>query len=314
MKLNGIHHLTAICGDPVRNVAFYTQTLGLRLVKRTVNFDDPGAWHLYYGDHEGHPGTILTFFSYVSAQPGKPGAGEVTALCFAIPPGSLGYWRERLESCSIPVEVGEPRFGEVRLRFHDPDGYPLELVEMSGSPKTKPWQDSPIPPEHALGAFYGVTFLLRGAGPTADVLTHIMGATAGPTEGAWHRFFLGEGESAARIDLFVDPAARAGKFGAGIMHHIAWRTSDDETQAVARQELRSAGLVVSPVRDRSYFQSIYYREPGGILFEIATDPPGFTTDEPVENLGSALRLPPQLERQREQIETILPPLFGPKEV
>lgn len=309
MKLDGIHHITAICGDPAANVAFYTRVLGQRLIKRTVNFDDPGTWHLYFADHTGSPGTVLTFFAHPGLHRGVPGSGEVAAISFAIPSGSSAYWEERLGRLGVAFENSAGRFGSSRLSLNDPDGMKIELVEAAESTPATPWSDSGVPAEYAAGAFLGAVFLERRAAPTLELMTGVMGATAGPTDGFWQRVHVGSGAQTAYIDINTDPSLGNGQVGAGSVHHIAWRVSDDEAQAVALQELNAAGCAVSPVRDRNYFHSIYFREPGGILFEIATDQPGFTIDEPLESLGSELKLPPQYEAHRAQIESVLPPLI-----
>jgi glyoxalase family protein len=308
MNLTGIHHITAIASDPAVNVAFYTQVLGLRLVKKTVNFDDPGTYHLYYGDDIGTPGTILTFFPWPNARRGIPGVGQVTAFSFQVPAGALGFWREHLAASGIAVVSDESRFGEKFLAIQDPDGFLLELMEVADSGSFTPARAAKIPAEYALRRFYGATLSLDAQERTRDVLTQLMGARAEANEGNRFRYILGDGPTRAKIDLLCSPAGRWGTGGTGIIHHIAWRTPDDPSQGVARAELVSAGLDVSPVIDRNYFHSIYYREPGGVLFEIATDPPGFSVDESSETLGSKLMLPDWLEGQRSVLEATLPSL------
>ncbi|MDX2080225.1 MAG: ring-cleaving dioxygenase [Terrimicrobiaceae bacterium] len=302
MILTGLHHVTAIASDPVANVRFYTEILGLRLVKKTVNFDDPGTYHLYFGDAAGSPGTILTFFPFEDARRGVPGVGQATAFAFCVPSGTLEKWRDRLQGfgATEPVE----RFGERLLTFHDPDGFLIELVESSTETSVTPWNASPVPSEIALQGFHGVTLSLEAAERTGDILKQLLGATPAGSEGNRFRYALG----GSSIDLLCLPAGRRGTGGAGIVHHVAWRTPDDSAQLAARAELVSAGFNVSPVMDRNYFHSIYFREPGGVLFEIATDPPGFAVDESPESLGSNLMLPRWLEPQREILERTLPPL------
>ena len=308
MNITGLHHLTAISGDPARNVRFYNEVLGLRLVKRTVNFDDPGTWHLYYGDHLGSAGTILTFFPFANVPRARPGAGEVSSFAFQIPVGSTAFWRSHLDRLSAPYAEVAKRFGEHRLQVRDPDGFRIDLVETSAPSTTTPWQDSPIPPEYALQTFHGATLLLRETGPTGALLTDVMGAHSAGREIHFQRFILGRGPAAAHIDLERDPAAPTATPGAGSVHHIAWRTPDDESQLEALRTLRDARIPVSPVRDRFYFNSIYFREPGGVLFEVATDPPGFQVDETIETLGTKLKLPPEYEPHRDTIAAQLPSL------
>ena len=308
MKLNGIHHLTAIASDPVANAAFYTEVLGLRLVKKTVNFDDPSTYHLYYGDDAGAPGTILTFFPWPNARRGTPGVGQITAFAFQVPIGSLAFWRKHLGSAGLLIADEGTRFGESFISVQDPDEFVLEFIETAEAGSIVPARGAAIPPEHSLRGFHGATLSLEALKQTGTVLTTLMGAELGGTEQNRVRYFLGEGPGRARIDLLCLPAGRLGTGGTGIVHHIAWRTPDNVSQRDARAELVSAGLNVSPVIDRNYFRSIYYREPGGVLFEIATDPPGFTVDEPSETLGSKLMLPEWLEPHRPVLEATLPPL------
>jgi catechol 2,3-dioxygenase-like lactoylglutathione lyase family enzyme len=311
----GIHHITAICGDPQRNLDFYTGLLGLRLVKKTVNFDDPGTYHLYYGDGLGTPGTILTFFAWilppvVTAQ-ARQGTGQITATPFRIPATSLDFWVDRLAAAGADFEGPEERFGEPVVSLLDPDGLPLELVARAGGVPRAPWAEGPIPAEHAIRGFSGATLCLSGYEKTAELLTGTMGLREVGQEGSTFRFQVGEGEEAAMIDLHCQPEGEPGRMGIGAVHHIAWRTPSAEAQLEWRRVLAGTGLDVTPVLDREYFTSIYYREPGGVLFEIATDEPGFTVDEPPEELGTHLKLPPWLEPRRERIEARLPLLRRP---
>lgn len=308
MKLTGIHHVTAIASDPAANVAFYTEVLGLRLVKKTVNFDDPNTYHLYYGDDAGAPGTILTFFPWPDARRGTPGVGQVTAFAFQVPVGSLLFWRKHLASTGLAITEEGTRFGEKFVATQDPDGFVLEFMETVEAASTKPPPGATIPTEHALRGFHGATLSLEAQEQTGAILTKLMGARLEGSEGNRFRYALGDGPGRARIDLLCLPAGRLGTSGTGIVHHIAWRTPDDASQVAARTELLSAGLNVSPMIDRNYFHSIYYREPGGVLFEIATDPPGFSVDESPELLGSKLMLPEWLEPHRQGLEATLPPL------
>jgi glyoxalase family protein len=308
MKLHGIHHLTAIASNPAANAAFYTEVLGLRLVKKTVNFDDPSTYHLYYGDDAGTPGTILTFFPWPNARRGTPGVGQVTAFAFQVPTGSLEFWRKHLGSAGLLIADQGTRFGENFIAVQDPDEFVVEFIETAEAAASTPVRGATIPAEHALKGFHGATLSLEAQEQTGTVLTALMGAKLGGSEGNRFRYFLGDGPSRARVDLLCLPAGRSGTGGTGIVHHIAWRTPDDASELAARAELVTAGLNVSPVIDRNYFHSIYYREPGGVLFEIATDPPGFAVDEPPETLGSKLMLPEWLEPHRPVLEATLPPL------
>jgi glyoxalase family protein len=308
MKLNGIHHLTAIASNPAANAAFYTEILGLRLIKKTVNFDDPSTYHLYYGDDAGTPGTILTFFPWPRARRGTPGVGQVTAFAFQVPPGGLGFWSKHLASAGVLIADQGTRLGENFIAIQDPDEFVLELIETADHANITPARGATIPAEYVLRGFHGATLSLEAQEQTGTVLTTLMGAQLSGSEGNRYRYLLGAGPSRARIDLLCLPAGRPGTGGTGIVHHIAWRTPDDASQRDARTELVSAGLNVSPVIDRNYFHSIYYREPGGVLFEIATDPPGFAVDESPETLGSKLMLPEWLEPDRPVLEATLPPL------
>jgi glyoxalase family protein len=311
----GIHHVTAICGDPQRNVDFYVGLLGLRLVKRTVNFDDPGTYHLYYGDGLGTPGTIMTFFAWilppmVTAR-GRQGTGQITAVPFLVPASSLDFWIDRLAARGVECDGPERRFDEQVIALRDPDGLPLELVARSGGTLRAPWTDGPVPVEHAIRGFAGVTLRLAGYERTATLLTDAMGLSQVNEEGSRFRFRMGKGDYAAMIDLHCQPEGEPGRMGIGAVHHIAWRTPSAATQQEWRDVLGRAGVDVTPVLDRNYFESIYYREPGGVLFEIATDPPGFTVDERPEELGTRLRLPGWLEPRRAHVEARLPELRLP---
>lgn len=303
----GIHHVTAMAGDPQANVDFYTGVLGLRLVKRTVNFDDPGTYHLYYGDEVGHPGTIMTFFPWPMARRGVQGAGQATVTAFSVPEGSLGFWTERLGRMGVPFDGPKPRLEEEVLTVLDPDGLRLELVARAGDGR-KPWESGPVPAEHAVRGFDGVTLTEWNLEVTEEVLARVMGFRRVGEERDRVRFETGTGGSGTRVDVLASPAATRGHVSAGTVHHVAFRAADEADQLAWRETIDESGLYVTPVLDRQYFRSIYFREPGGVLFEIATDPPGFTRDEPVESLGTALKLPPWLEASRSQIEATLPPI------
>jgi len=306
--IEGIHHVTAIARDPQANVDFYSGVLGLRLVKKTINYDDPSTYHLYYGDGEGRPGTIITFFPWPMARRGSQGAGQATVTSFSVPAGSLGWWRERLTRLRVPFEEPKERFDEEVLTLLDRDGLELELVARAGDPR-QPWDGGPVPAEKAIRGFEGVTLTEWNPEVTAELLTGVMGfRAAGEAVGGRFRFEVGAGGPGTRVDVLARPDAPRGNVSAGSVHHVAWRTPDDAQQRAWRDELQELGHHVSPVMDRQYFHSIYFREPGGVLFEIATDPPGFTADESVESLGSSLRLPVWLEPERKKIEEILPPV------
>jgi len=301
----GIHHVTAMASDPQANVDFYTGVLGLRLVKKTVNFDDPGTYHLYYGDEVGHPGTIMTFFPWPMARRGVQGAGQATVTSFAVPEGSLGFWTERLARLGVTFDGVKTRFDEEVLTLLDPDGLRLELVARAdGRPG---WADGPVPAEHAVRGFDGVTLTEWNLDVTQNVLAGTLGFRRVGEEGDRVRFEAASGEG-SRVDVLASPSAARGRVSAGTVHHVAFRAADEADQLAWRHAVDESGLYVTPVLDRQYFRSIYFREPGGVLFEIATDPPGFTWDEPVESLGSGLKLPPWLEESRSRIEAALPPV------
>ena len=307
MTANGLHHVTAYAGDPARNVDFYTRVLGLRLVKRTVNFDDPTAYHLYYGDGAGSPGTVLTFFPMAHAAPGRAGIGETQETAFAVPRGSIGWWTHRLVAAGIRHEAPVQAFGQTTLRFRDPDGTMLALVGVDDGVGLA-WTGGDVPAEHAIAGFHGVTLLLAEAAPTAAILTDVFGFVETSREGSSIRFANGAGLG-GHVTLRAVGEFLRGRPGAGSVHHIAFRAADDSAQAAMVQRLEQAhGMQVTEQRERNYFRSVYFREPGGVLFEIATDIPGFAIDEPAESLGQALKLPQGLEMHRDRIEAVLPAL------
>jgi glyoxalase family protein len=303
----GLHHVTAIASDPQRNLDFYTEVLGLRFVKRTVNFDDPGTYHFYFGDDAGSPGTILTFFPWPHARRGRAGAGEVTHTAYSVPAGSLDYWEKRLTDNGVPAERSGKRFDEDVLTLADPDGMKIELVAHAAAPELAVPRYANVPKEYALRGFYGVTMLHTALAPTEKAL-NVLGFTKTAEEGNRARFRSAAGSVLGnQIDVVVDPSANYGSSGAGSVHHIAFRAQDDAAQAVWRGEI-AKHLSVTPVQDRDYFHSIYFREPGGVLFELATDNPGFGIDEPAETLGESLHVPAWLEPQRALIEARLLPI------
>jgi glyoxalase family protein len=301
----GIHHITGIAGSPRRHVEFYTRMLGLRLVKRTVNFDDPGSWHLYYGNEIGAPGTALTFFIWDEAAAGRPGTGQAVETAFAIPEASVGHWVSRLVEKAVPHDAPEKRFGDTVIGLRDPHGLRLELVGTRAA--SEPGWAGEVPAEHAIRGFFGVTLWLENPAPTAAVLTEVFGFAPKKSEESRQRF-SGEGPLGANIDLRSVPRAFAGSLGPGTLHHVAFRAAGDKEQAAMADRARRLGLRPTDQIDRRYFRSVYFREPGGVLFEIATEDPGFTLDEPKESLGTALKLPPWHEQKRAEIEQMLPPL------
>ena len=307
MKLRGIHHITAIASDPQRNLDFYTQVLGLRLVKRTVNFDDPGSYHFYFGDGVGSPGTIITFFPWPGARRGTRGTGQVVAASYAVAPEAMDYWKTRLRDEQVLAEEIAPRFGERVLRFPDPDGLMLELVSADQLKAVEIHEQGQVPAEFALRGFHAPTLEVQASALTEQLLTEAFGFELIRDEHGRRRFSLSPGSPDAQIDLIERRDAGFGNIAAGTVHHIAFRAASDDEQRHWHDTVEKLGLRVTPVIDRQYFHSIYFREPGGILFEIATDHPGFAIDEPVEHLGETLRLPPQFEEHRSSIEQTLPP-------
>jgi glyoxalase family protein len=307
MRLLGLHHITAIASDAKRNVDFYTRVLGLRLVKKTVNFDDPGTYHLYYGDQTASPGTLLTFFLWDELPRGRAGTGLTSAIAWSVPRGALGFWRERLQAQGVAA-APIARQGEEVLAFTDPDGLPLELVATTESDPRLPAPHPEVPPGKGIRGFHGVTLTIGVEERTAAVLTEDMGYRLLAREENRARYTVGDGGPGTYVDLLTAPSLPRGRSGLGTVHHVAFRTPDDPSQAEARDALATRGFNVSPIMDRCYFHSIYYREPNGVLFEIATDGPGFTVDEPLAELGRTLKLPPWHEPQRAAIEAHLPKL------
>ena len=308
-ETTGIHHVTAIAGDPRQNVAFHTEVLGLRLVKKTVNFDAPETYHLYYGDEMGTPGTVLTFFPFGEGPQGTVGRGQTSATAYVVPEGSLAFWREHLESHGVTVTEQTERFGAGVLAFSDPDGQPYELIE--GGSSIEPWIDGPIPEEHAIRGFYGVTLDSLHPEKTGEIL-EALGYEQTATEDERTRYETDSGHANV-VEVRSRPDGTRGREGVGTVHHVAFRVADDETQAKLSERLQALGQNVTSQKDRQYFRSVYFREPGGVLFEIATDGPGFDRDERISELGQSLKLPPWLESRREQIEEQLPSLAPEQE-
>jgi glyoxalase family protein len=306
--MHGIHHVTAIAGKPQRNLDFYTRILGLRFVKRTVNFDDPGTYHFYFGDELGRPGTILTFFPWEHAAPGRAGVGLTQTTAFRVPPGSIAYWAQRLTEKAVACEPVAERFGEPVLAFADPDGMSLALVGVAGTEAEPVWSSGAVPAEHAVRGFHCVTLMLEAAAPTGAILTGVLGFAEAGREGSTVRY-RADASLGGVVDIREVGGFLAGRMGRGTVHHVAFRAADDAEQAQMARKLAEGRLAdVTDQKDRQYFRSVYFFEPGGVLFEIATDAPGFTVDEPADRLGAALKLPPFLEPRRQQLESVLPPM------
>jgi catechol 2,3-dioxygenase-like lactoylglutathione lyase family enzyme len=311
LRILGLHHVTAIVGDPQENVDFYAGLLGLRLVKTTVNFDDPHTYHLYFGDELGRPGTLITFFPWPAGRQGARGTGQVGAFAFAIPAAALGYWQERLGAAGLRFGGPEQRFGMQTLSFYDPAGLLVELIAQPDAELRDGWVGGPIPAEYAIRGLAGVTLAVRQHEPTAALLTGTLGFRHIGSAGEYERYEIGAGEARTLVDMVSRPDVPRGRFGVGTVHHVAWRVADDQTELDWRQALIDGGYEVTPVRDRKYFHSIYFNEPGGVIFELATDAPGFGVDEPRAELGTHLMLPDWLEERRAEIVAALPPIQLP---
>ncbi|MDX2203708.1 MAG: ring-cleaving dioxygenase [Hyphomicrobiaceae bacterium] len=306
--MHGIHHVTAIAGHAARNLAFYTRDLGLRLVKKTVNFDDPGTYHFYFGDETGSPGSILTFFPWEHAAAGRNGVGQAQTTTFRVPAAAIGFWTQRLVEKGVAHEAPEKRFGESVLAFTDPDGMSLALVGVAGAEAEPGQAAGGIPAEHAIRGFHGVSLLLEDKGPTAAILTDVLGFRETGQDGTVTRYASGAAQGGV-VDIREAKGFLKGRMGRGSVHHVAFRAADDAEQAEMARKLASLhGQHVTEQKDRNYFRSVYFREPGGVLFEIATDTPGFAVDEPQAALGGALKLPRFLEPRRAEIEAVLPSL------
>jgi glyoxalase family protein len=307
VKPQGLHHVTAIATDPQSNVDFYTRALGLRLVKQTVNFDAPDTYHLYYGDEQGSPSSLLTFFPWPTVPKGQQGAGMTTATAFSVPETSLGWWQKRLQAMGVDVDPPRTRDEEEVLTFRDPDGLVIDLVASVGDHRSG-WDGvADIPTEHAVRGLHAITLSERQLDPSATMLTELLGMSLTGEEDARSRFGMSDGGPGALVDVFSGVRDRGLQAG-GTVHHVAFRAPDLETMTAWQHELISRGVQVTQILDRQYFKSIYFREPGGVLFEIATDAPGFAVDEPLLELGRHLKLPPWLEPNREQIAAALPRL------
>ncbi len=312
-SITGLHHVTAIAGPAQENLDFYAGILGMRLVKKSVNQDDPGTYHLFYADAAGHPGTDLTFFPWSHMAPSRLGHGLSTEVQLTVPTGALGFWSDRLSRYGITVGAVETRFGERVLPLVDPHGLHVALVEAEETATRgfEPWPHSPVPVEHQVRGLHGARAWERDRAATGWFLTSVLGFTERGTEGEWTRYVLGDGGPGRVLDLLDTPDAHRGAWGTGSVHHLAWRVNDDAHELLVRQAIEGVGLRPTPVIDRFWFKSVYFKEPGGVLFELATDGPGFAVDEEVAHLGESLVLPPWLESQRAAIEQTLPPLTYP---
>ena len=311
-EILGIHHITVIAGDAQENLDFYVGVLGMRLVKRSVNQDAPGTYHLFYADGAGTPGTDITFFPWPGLDAAREGAGQATEVALAVPTGSLSFWRGRLQSLGVQLDEVETRFGELALPFSDPHGLRLALVEISEERAFVPWNQSAVPPEFQVRGLHGARLWERALAPT-QALLELMGLELVGEEDGWHRFAIG-GASGTIADVREVGQSARGRGGTGGVHHVAWRTRDAQSEMAMRATIARTGLQPTPLIDRFWFESVYFREPGGVLFELATDGPGFGVDEDAAHLGEKLVLPPWLEADRAAIEGALPPLQMPAQI
>lgn len=307
-RILGLHHITAIAGNAQRNYNFYTKVLGLRLVKKTVNFDDPGTYHFYFGNEEGTPGTILTFFPWEGIGQGYTGSGMATNIGYSVPEGSLDFWMDRFKQYNVKQENIKERFGEQYLSFQDPDGLQLDLIVPPAGDNRKGWETGDVKADVATKGFHSITLTVKNVTPTASILTDIFGYKLLKQEGNRYRFITDAIDNASIVDIIEAPKLAPGRGAAGTNHHVAFRVKDDTILMEFREKILSKGLSITPKIDRDYFFSLYFREPGGVLFELATDNPGFTRDEPLNELGTSLKLPKQYESNRKQIEEVLPAL------
>ena len=310
----GLHHVTSLSSDPQKTLDFYSKILGLRLIKLTVNYDDPSTYHVYFGDKIGNPGTVLTFFPWTGQPRGRKGAGQATNTSFSIPQESIPYWQDRLKSHGVSQEAPRKRFGETVLSFEDQDGEGLELVGNRGIEERTGWTQGSVPRQHAIRGFHSVTLSEEVLERTESILVDTLGFRLVGQEENRFRYEAGKGAAGTIVDVVSRPNAQRGFVSVGTVHHVAFRAADDEHQKVLRQEIVKADLNVTPAIDRNYFHSIYFREHGGVLFEVATDQPGFAIDESPEQLGTSLTLPPWLEQSRAEIEKNLPPVSLPKRI
>jgi glyoxalase family protein len=308
-RILGLHHITAIADNAKRNYEFYTKVLGLRLIKRTVNFDDPGTYHFYFGNESGTPGTILTFFPWEGIGRGYTGSGMATNISYSVPAGSLDFWAERFKQYHIKQENVKLRFGEQYVSFQDPDGLKFDLIVPDSEDNRIGWETSEVKTDVATKGFHSITLTVKNLIPTASVLTEILGYQLQKEEGNRYRFFTDAIGNASIVDIIEARDLPPGRGAAGTNHHVAFRVKDEDILMEFREKIAGKGLGITPKIDRDYFFSVYFREPGGVLFELATDNPGFTRDEPLNELGSSLKLPKQYEGKRKQIEQVLPALY-----
>ncbi|HEY8815344.1 MAG TPA: ring-cleaving dioxygenase [Candidatus Dormibacteraeota bacterium] len=309
-NLPGIHHVTCITGDAQKCVDFYVSVLGLRFIKKSINQDKPDTYHIYFGDYVGSPGTAMTFFGWPTWPKQKAGSGQITTVSFSVPPGSLDFWKSRFRKLGVQASATS-RFGIDAVVVTDPDGIELELVAQPTQQPWVPWPEAPVGEDHAIRGFHSVTMTIAQTTATFDLLTRTMGFRKAGQEGSRTRFETGMGGPHSTVDVIDSPGGQVGEESIGTVHHVAWRAVDAADQLAWREALVKAGRDVTPVIDRYYFKSIYSREPGGVLFEIATDGPGFTVDETVESLGSSLSLPPWFQVRRDRLDETLPPIVVP---
>lgn len=308
--VNGLHHVTAIAGKAQRNLDFYAGVLGLRLVKKSVNQDDPGTYHLFYADAEGRPGADLTFFPWENMAPARKGTGLAIEVQLAVPQGSLAFWEARLQSYGVRLGAAEESFGEKALPLRDPDGLEVALVE-TALRAFSPWERSPVPENRQIMGLHGARLWLQALDPSADFLTKVMGFEFAAQENGWNRYMVAGGGSGKCVDIKELPNLPKGQWGIGSIHHLAWRVDDTAHQMEVRKQILASGVPASKQIDRFWFKSVYFSEPGGVVFELATDGPGFAVDEDPSKLGELLVLPPWLEPHRVQIEAVLPRLEAP---
>jgi glyoxalase family protein len=311
-SVKGLHHITAIAGNAQENLDFYAGILGMRLVKKSVNQDDPGTYHLFYADAEGHPGTDLTFFPWEQLAPPVMGHGLANEVMLEVPRGSLAFWTARLEKYKTRLQPAETRFDSRVLPFIDPHGLKLALVEDNSDRMFAPWSGSPVPEKHQIRGLYGARIWERDSAATATFLQHVLGFEQLGAAAEWTRY--GFRDAAGVVDIRETPSERRGRWGTGSVHHLAWRVDDAAYQLDVREQVIAGGAQPTAVIDRFWFKSVYFKEPGGVLFELATDGPGFAIDEDREHLGETLVLPPFLQQYRDRIEAVLPPLTLPAEV
>ncbi len=313
VNTSGLHHVTAIAGEPQRNIDFYVTGLGLRLVKKTVNFDDPGTYHLYYGDTAGRPGSLITFFPWVGVPDGRVGRGQSTSTAFSVPAGTLGWWKDHFSALGVESSVTSESGDEERLSLRDPDGLQIDLVASSVADPRDPWDSASVPADYAVRGQHSSVLTVADPAKTVGLMTDDLGLRIVSERGNRTRLEAGDGGAGNIVDVIADPTGPQGLSAGGTVHHIAFRVPDQATQELWRRELVDRGHQVTAILDRQYFTSIYFREPGGVLFEIATDTPGFDIDEPLLELGRSLKLPPWLEPSRDAIENAVAKIELPAE-